>query len=91
MAKKTRRARRQVSINPPTTAEQAESNAVQPAVEARTRSTDSSRPALVTRAASNFREEYAYVISDLRRFIIMASVMLVILVGLAIILPLVGI
>ena len=61
----------------------------EPAVVARPRpaSTPAARKAVtMAQAAVNFREEYHYVVSDLRRVAILAAAVFVILIGLSFIL-----
>jgi hypothetical protein len=85
MAKKTRRARKgsvQIQAQPATSV-----TASTPAMVARP-SAMNSRPnghTVMAQAAVNFREEYHYVVSDLRRVAVLAVAMFAVLVVLALI------
>ena len=96
MAKKTRRARKSGSqlrrAQQPQAGQRQEAPA--PAVAAEFRS-DTEHQALrgstAAEAAVNFREEYHYVLSDLKRVGILALIMFAVLVSLAFALPALGI
>ena len=92
MAKKTRRARKASRTrNMGKTAQGQHEPATTAAVAATTTTASQSlRGATTARAAVNFSEEYHYVVADLKRVGILALVMFGVLIGLAFLLPALG-
>ncbi|MGQ9457389.1 MAG: hypothetical protein ACUVXH_02335 [Anaerolineae bacterium] len=79
MAKKTRRAHRRTA--PPRTAQPQATPQVRGEVQAPARTAAPAQPAGPARV--DFAEEYAYVLSDLKRIAVIAVAMLVVLVALS--------
>lgn len=94
MAKKTRRARKasqQARAQRPAAQRHETASAGAVAAVTRNGGTTSTRAASTAQAAVNFREEYHYVVADLRRVGVLALVMFAVLIGLAFALPALGI